>query len=319
MLDDLAPELVQHVASFLDKRDLSSLRLVCRRLAATTSRHFADIEFGTLSISFSRASLNRLESIANHEAFQRSVRKLLVRPSADDLDDPGPHKIEIIELDDIDSKLKISLRRNVETLHCLLTNMMTRCKSFEITGEGPRSIRSVCLITLSLRDLIPHVLGLPTIESFRICLNGDEPFHNMHLMTVLDILIFLMPQTLSLSWTETQMDSYWLETNMVTSAGNIQEVTLDSNSLFTIEAFIDVISSEISKYDIKRLTLRNVLPFLRDVLSKLLYRFGESLESVTFISMTLEPEHWGDLIANLRADFPLLTEITRQDCLELYE
>lgn len=75
MLDSLATEFVDHVASFLhDSSDLLSLRLTCRQLYETTLAAFGTAWFGLVNTDFSPRSFRMLSGITRHENLRFSIR-----------------------------------------------------------------------------------------------------------------------------------------------------------------------------------------------------------------------------------------------------
>lgn len=76
ILDTLAPEIIENIASLLDHRaDILSLRLVCRHIYRSTFKRFATAFFSTVVTDLSPRSLLRLDYIARGD-FRLFVRSI---------------------------------------------------------------------------------------------------------------------------------------------------------------------------------------------------------------------------------------------------
>ena len=76
-LVDLPTELVEHIASFLEAKDLCNLKLACRMLGQDVNDVYAATVFCRLPIFInSNDSLERALTIVNHVVFGRNIRKV---------------------------------------------------------------------------------------------------------------------------------------------------------------------------------------------------------------------------------------------------
>lgn len=78
-LTDLAPELVERIAEYVDDPSLRSLRLTCRSIAAKVLRTYSEAHFASRTIMFcDKQSILNAVRAAEHEAFGRHLRKLTI-------------------------------------------------------------------------------------------------------------------------------------------------------------------------------------------------------------------------------------------------
>ncbi|KAL2009508.1 hypothetical protein VTN00DRAFT_5315 [Thermoascus crustaceus] len=74
----LSAELIEHIASFLEPRDLFSFRLVCRWFNSATFNYFGRTRFMTFKTNLSHESLRELQAIAENEQFRPHIRTLFI-------------------------------------------------------------------------------------------------------------------------------------------------------------------------------------------------------------------------------------------------
>ena len=76
MFAELIPDVLYIILSLLDVSDFYSLRLTCRRLEQTSRAAYGAAAFTKLRVDFSKADMERMTDIANHEDFRLAVREL---------------------------------------------------------------------------------------------------------------------------------------------------------------------------------------------------------------------------------------------------
>lgn len=78
-LTDLAPELVERIAEYVDDPSLRTLRLTCRSIAAKVLRTYSEAHFASRTIMLcDKQSILNAVGAAEHEAFGRHLRKLTI-------------------------------------------------------------------------------------------------------------------------------------------------------------------------------------------------------------------------------------------------
>lgn len=131
---DLPVELIQRTGSYLSKKDLKSVRLVCQEFKQSTFKYYATQVFGTLWTDLSFRSLIKLTYISETEDFRKHVKQLVILQNVIGVKST-PTRSSRERLQSITSQLNIRAEA-YRWLQNLLLERLIYCRTFEIAFEG---------------------------------------------------------------------------------------------------------------------------------------------------------------------------------------
>lgn len=157
-LPTLTTELVEHISHLLGPADISSLRLVCRRLYQQSLRSFGAL-FTTIRTDLSLKSLQKLQVISEDNNLRLHVQKLLIKQGEAGKLGQGFewHRHSLGHLHE--------LLPGFEKLHNLLAHSLPNCRSFHIYSPGGTEDESDALSPSDVIALILRIVPPISIDT----------------------------------------------------------------------------------------------------------------------------------------------------------
>jgi hypothetical protein len=333
MLDRLAPELIEHIAAFLDPKDLLSIRLACRYLCSTTSKPFCKAWFQSFTSPLSPQSLDRLEEISRNEVLRDAVKKIVIGPTRKTAYNvPLGHGIRWPREPGGQLDLEKSTRE-IDILYDILSQRLVNCTSFQITdGCGDFPERDSTSTSLSPSDAAAIFFWLIAKSGIRVSSFSIHQTRQCSTLNTneLNSRLYTSPafqaswaslQDLDLRWDSSDLDSLHASVELISLATSLQSLAISMNSYpSSANASGEMLFGKLSEKDplpeIRYLYLYRIGGVGERTLSRVLCHIGRNLSSLTFFHINLFPGTWDSVFANLATGFPHLKSIEVVRCFE---
>jgi hypothetical protein len=330
MLQSIPNELIELIASFLHREDLSALRLVNRLLSSASTVAYATQWLRELHFDFSHRSLLRVDYIAQHGTLRHFPKRMIVN----DLDQKHPLGLQSDwsrdEFGRIDTASTIfaSFRRSLQGL--------ARCRSFVIydyyipgfagwtitfTAMDAVQVLLSCVVDLPVQEFIIDFRNAPPPDPKELSrdLVKTASFRDIwgQQLKLLGLGWFIGDVGLDNNDSEELME---LSVDLVTASANAHTLILDGGGEL-YDRFLARLTEATILAPAKKLRLgfafddEEFVPetlVQHDILSAFLRRFSSTLTSVSLSEIRISDGSWGDILKLLRTEFVQLYRVELQ-------
>jgi hypothetical protein len=336
-LPRLPVELVEHIASALEYKDLLSIRLVCKDLYHKSQHAFGHSFFTVVRTDLSQKGLQFLQDLAEEEQFRHHVKTLLIKPKSSELGlgrDLHWRKLQTESLDASSYAIGI--------LQDILVQKLVNCRSFyifcnqmddtkinatdfithsdavgiilTIVAQAGLAIKSLVVGTLAARGVgkvSPKGIGtLPGVGAGWINAKKLQPgvFHQPNFRIAWDHL-----QELILS-VHLQNEAFDWTYELVSRATNLQTLSLGFyhglHTHFDVDAFTERLILSPQRTRLRDLRLSKTV-VSEAQLVKFLLHFRESLSILSFGIVRVQDgrNSWSSIFSQLADGLPHLESI----------
>ncbi|KAJ5151584.1 hypothetical protein N7492_009879 [Penicillium capsulatum] len=314
-MQSLAVELVELIASFLNKDSLLQLRLSCRALQKKTFHHFARRCFASVKTDLSEESLGRLDALSQHQALRPYVQGLGFA-----LQNEVGHGL----VWDRHPWGPLAAPMEVAAIRRLRDNLiynLPNCRSFFILCRFPEGHPDMTRVTMTDAMAV----------FFALVVDGSLPVSSFHLIyanqysrtLVMDMrripkLLYRQPK-FQVAWSHLQklsleqyltLDNFGFLLELVLSAPNLRTLCLNLGSHDLACGFMHELAEMASFVHLQELAIFRTSIRASD-LQRLLQRVSGTLASFTLYHVCLAPgDNWAPILASLRNGFKALQSIS---------
>lgn len=314
MLGNLSAEVLEHILAFLDRSDLSSLRLVSRSLSESTTAPFGKAWLRTVETDLSEEGIRRLETIADHEIFRNSVRTLrIIRSIRRSVHSTlGGERIwprRGSSVLDFSSAVARNFQDTVQRLD--------NCITFEVCDRpGVPGGDDGAAFGLSPIDALHLVLsamatGTRHTQTLRIYLERQPTLGDRRQFPSIAIspAMFLSLQDLDIFW-HIRAELVWQFLNMITAATHLKRLHLNFGTSEDANGFLHQLAAVPTLPPIADLRLGRMISVSGTALVNVILRFQGTLRTLHIGHLNLDSGDWDSVFGTLsRHDFPCLESI----------
>lgn len=311
-LSILPVEVIEIIASSLDRKELFSARLISKDFNRKTLHYFGRTYFTVLQTNLSHDSLQKLQSISRVEQLKHHVQSLLIKNYNDDLG-RGVHWHQVKESNSF-GHVDTRISPGVKMLLGILSNL-TNCKSFGIHSPGgvKEHHGSEYLLASDAIGIILSIvaeIGLP-VKSFCI----DLWRRGIVDVKRLQMQLFQQPafitswknlKELRLQYTLTPDSFDWAQ-DLVLHTTSLKKLSLHFDFDYSTPFLNGLLSSPIPFQGLQEFNLACVIVTI-DTLSTLLFHCRSSLRMLSFRYVCIKSGTWVQILKELR-NFPHLEKI----------
>lgn len=344
MLDNLSTEMVEHVASLVDKQDVLSLRLTCRKLYGNTWSAFGNAFFNTVDLDFCPVPMQNLRRIAYDDKLRTSVRQLRVGVVCRHCQNPPGHALGsgfqwtretgttttgALSLGDDSSS---AANQVAYELREWLANLLINCRAISIhdsCGELPEQEGTDTSLstTDALRILFFAIAGLP-VHTFLVSFGRIQPLLNPQQLPAQTIASshFLDAWSASLTrlelgWLFLQDHIFDMAVQLVAKAKALRTLRINGHLAGLSSEFLRRLSERHREGAlepllpcIKSLSLASLSHVSTDVLLSFLSHFSTTLTTLHMSFIELAADNtWADVFAQIGGALPCLESICVRD------
>lgn len=311
----LATELLEHIASQLDREDILAFRLSCRDVEEKTFHFFCCRFFKYLQTDLSHSSLARINALAKHKQFKQYAQCLEVSLGT------GLGRDIVWERHSWGPLSSPSLVEDIQNLKNTLLYDLVNCRSFSILCQYPEG--RLDLNRMTITDAVAIFLAVISnsclpLKSFSLVYSTNQSGSLPMDMRRLPPLLHRQPGFLS-AWShleELSIDQYLTQESfpflcdLVISASNLRCLSLSLSFHELSAGFIHELASSDSLPSLQQLRLSRSFVEAND-LKSLIRRLSGSLrvldlQSISFIS----DDSCDSIFEELKSDLPVLQSIS---------
>lgn len=309
----LAVEIIETIASSLDRTDLCAVRLTCKDLNRKTFHHFGRTCFTSVQTDLSHSSMQKLQSISQTEQLKHLVRKLTIDKRNDHLG-LGFHWYRAKGCD-LSRYVDTCLSPGVQMLRDVLSNLVN-CRSFKIRSLGGTEdhYESEYLLPSDAIDIIHSIvaeIGLP-VKSFHIAYGSRGSVDAKRLQMQLCqqpgfIAAWQKIEELRLEHYLTSDNLDWAQ-DLVLQTVSLKKLSLHFGYDFSTSFIESLLSSPMLLRGLQELKL-GCIHVTGDMLSTLLLHCRSNLRKLSLWHIYIEFGTWVQILTELRT-FQLLENIS---------
>ncbi|RAL14537.1 uncharacterized protein BO97DRAFT_465035 [Aspergillus homomorphus CBS 101889] len=320
-LCDLPAEMIDLIASFLERHDLCMLRLTCSALRSTSKYQFGRIGLHTLRTDLSKANMSAMAELANACGYNHHVKRLYICGSSGCYLGYGFSWIR----DFWSNRYLIWLLTSEGFLRLrALLEKFPNCQSFHVSlSEEPEE--GAWKDCISPSDAIVVLLNLMScmarpVKSFT-CSHSDpkeqlpgiissKNFSSRHFDDArLSITLSTLTELAILAYIKNDALANFV-CNFASQASNLKKLELDFAAGSGAPTVMQQLGSGSSLVKLEELKLSNALGISGHDLYKVLLENCASLRILSLKVICLDDELWETILDSLMRDFPVLEEMT---------
>ncbi|MCJ1228107.1 hypothetical protein MMC12_004768 [Toensbergia leucococca] len=303
-------EIIETIASELDRTNLCSVRLTCRNLHQKTLHFFGQTCWSTLQTDLSPTSLQKLQSISHLDQFKHHVQTLIVKKWTDELGRgfDWPRVKESGHVNTLSAP-------GAKLLQHVLFNLVN-CRSFQIHSCGgvEEEYEFEYILPSDAIDLLLTIVAETKIavKSFRVDFESQGSVDAKRLQ--MDsyqqpafIAVWKDLEELSLEHHLTSDNLAWAQ-NLVLYTTSLRKLSLHFYFDHSTSFVRSLLSSPIVLQGLQELKLGRI-HITENMLSSLLLHCSSSLHVLSFWHVYISSGTWRQILTQLQ-DFPFLDDIT---------
>lgn len=324
-LSELPVEIIENIASTLDRTSLCSVRLACKELDRKTYYPFGHAFFATVETDLSHNSMQRLQSISQTEHIKHHVQTLLIKQRYTSARPPGEglywHRLGNWKFP---SHVVTQLSPGFEMLRDILTELVN-CQSFQIRIPGGRESRydTDCVSSCDATTIIHSIIAETSrpIKSFHIDFRdpGFVRTSKYHAVDPVRLQMHIYQQPAFVTGWE-HIEDLGLElyhnSDTLDWALNLLSLTIKLKKLslhfgvhdLSIPFMESLLSSPTRIQSLEELSLGRI-NITVDMLLALLLHSQSSLRVLSLSFVRVDASTWDRVLTELRS-FPLLEDFT---------